>query len=53
MSEPWDSMVRDAGYDPETFEGRRMAEMIEEQERYREYERQRDRAEARAAVEKR
>ena len=32
MSEPWDSMVRDAGYDPKTPEGRDLARRIEEEE---------------------
>ena len=31
MSEPWDSMVRDAGLDPNTPDGRAMARQIEEQ----------------------
>ena len=34
MSEPWDSMVRDAGYDPKTPEGRQMAAEIEAREHY-------------------
>jgi len=34
MSEPWDSMVRDAGYDPKTSEGRQMAAEIKAREHY-------------------
>lgn len=32
MSEPWDSMARDAGYDPKTPEGRALAWRIEDEE---------------------
>lgn len=32
MSEPWDSMARDAGYDPNTPEGRDLARRIEDAE---------------------